>query len=95
MKNIYAIFDRIAQEIVGLRMYALMCFRTNQEAVRYFADAINDETSMLNKHPADYSLILVGELNDSGNIKALHNPELIITGDSIISLQKDEQQHVA
>lgn len=88
MKNIYAIRDRVAQEIVGLRMYALMCFRTNEEAARYFSDAINDESSMLNKHPQDYELIHVGLVNDEGTITPLSAPQLIITGDTLLALQK-------
>lgn len=87
MKNIYAIFDRVSNEIVGLRMYALMCFRTHQEAVRYFADAINDKTSILNKHPADYTLIHCGYVDDEGNITP-QKTDVIITGDTLVTIQQ-------
>lgn len=89
MKNIYAIFDRIADEIVGLRMYSLMVFRTNEEATRYFADAINDKSSILNKHPADYALIQLGKLTIDNKLISFETPQNIVTGDTIISLQLD------
>lgn len=88
--KIYAIRDRIADELVGMHMYLLMCFRTHEQAARYFADAINDTTSILNKHPADYELIQVGELDrDTGNIRQLTPIQLIVTGDTVLALQKD------
>lgn len=94
MKKLFAIFDRIAQEIVGRQMYAVMTFRTNEEAARYFADAINDETSVLHQHPSDYSLIFIGEISPSGNITAKHNAEIVVTGDALIALQDKAPQLV-
>ena len=88
MKNIFAIRDRIADELVGLRMYTLMCFRTNEEAARYFADAVNDTTSILHKHPGDYELVRLGEVNDHGYIRPLQDPQLIVTGDTLLALQQ-------
>lgn len=89
MRQIYAIRDRIAQDLVGLRMYSLMCFRTDQEAARYFADAINDTSSILNKHPQDYELILVGAVDDTGQIfpRSPDTNALIVTGDTLVALQ--------
>lgn len=80
MKTIYAIKDRVAQEIVGNAMYQLFTFRTDQQATRYFADAIHDDKSMLNKHPDDYELIKIADIDDDGNITAEHGPSVVITG---------------
>lgn len=90
MRNIYAIKDRIADDLVGLNMYVLMCFRTDQEAARYFADAINDDRSILNKHPADYALICLGAIKEDGNIRAAAEPLVVITGDTLVALQKGD-----
>lgn len=87
MKKLYAILDRIANELVGLRMYTIMCFRTDEEAARYFSDAINDTSSILNKHPSDYTLVRLGQIDDLGNITAT-KPELVITGDTLLALQQ-------
>lgn len=87
MKTIYAIRDRVAQALVGNAMYILMAFRTDQEATRYFADAILDEKSILNKHPADYELIKCGRLHDNGDLEPDQQPNnIVITGDAIIGL---------
>lgn len=90
MKTIYAIRDRIAQELVGLSMYMLFVFRTDAQAVRYFADAINDKTSILNKHPADYELVALGILTDTAAGEIIQTQEkhvVIITGDALIAAQ--------
>lgn len=93
MKKLYAIRDRLANELVGLRMYTVMCFRTNEEATRYFADAINDPTSILNKHPADYELLHLGLINDNGylggvdGVPTKQDPVIIVTGDTVLALQ--------
>lgn len=88
IRGIYAIRDRIALDIVGMSMYMLMVFRTDQEAARYFADAVNDTTSILNKHPADYELIHVGNMKETGELVPYGDPRIIITGDALLGVQK-------
>lgn len=86
-KGIYAIYDRVAGEIIGRAMYALMIFRTGAEATRYFADAVNDQTSVINKHPSDYELRLIGVITENGNIVPEDQHRTIITGDSLVAAQ--------
>lgn len=86
MKKLYAIFDRIAGECLAMQMYVVMAFRTDEQAARYFADAINDKTSILHKHPADYALIQVGHITDTGTLTPLPEPKHIITGDLLIAV---------
>lgn len=90
MRNIYAIRDRIGMDLISMQMYILMIFRTHEQAARYFADVINEPTSILNKHPADYELIHCGELADTGHINPLPQPTLIVTGDTIIALSQPQ-----
>lgn len=87
MRHIYAINDRIANELVGMRMYCLMLFRTDTEAARYFADAINDTTSILNKHPADYELIKLGHVT-ADDLLITTSRTVIITGDVLVAAQQ-------
>lgn len=94
MKKIYAIRDRIANELVGMSMYMLFAFRTDQQAIRYFADAIMDEKSILNKHPADYELVSVGQLHETaaGEIILTDGTHhVIITGDALIAATTEHQ----
>lgn len=86
--NVYAIRDRIAGALLGMQMYLLLCFRTDQQAARYFSDAINDNSSVLNKHPADYELIRCGSVTDDGNMIPIP-PTLILTGDTLVAIQED------
>jgi hypothetical protein len=88
MKYLYCIHDRVAQEIVGMRMYAIMVFRTDKEAARYFADAINDETSVLHKHPGDYQLLHLGSVHEQTAEITPQPPTVIITGDALVATQQ-------
>lgn len=94
MKTVYAIRDRIANELVGVSMYLLFAFRTDQQAVRYFADCITDPKSILNKHPADYELVAVAELHDSAAgeiVLADGRHRVVITGDALIAATTEHQ----
>lgn len=89
MNTLYIIYDRVSGALVALHMYAVMQFKTDQQAARYFADAINDTDSMLNTHPGDYELRRIGSIDDKGNIvptDPLMN--IIITGDALIATQQ-------
>lgn len=92
MRNIYAIRDRIAKDYVGNQMYVLFVFRTDQQAVRYFADAILDEKSMLSKHTADYELVRLGHIEEDNLSEPLLTAEpeytIIITGDALVAAQQ-------
>ena len=84
MKRLYGIYDRVAAELIGRAMYILLTFRTDEEAARYFADAINDNTTILHKHPADYELLNLGSMDDQGNIDS--EIRHVITGDALVAL---------
>lgn len=86
-RNVYAIRDRVAQDIVTMQMYSLLTFKTDQQAIRYFADSLLDPKSFLAQHPSDYDLVLCGRVEDDGALKQMSTPEVIITGDALVSAQ--------
>lgn len=86
MKKLYGVLDRVAQELTGRHMYLVMAFKTDPEAARYFSDAINDESSVLNKHPSDYALLYLGQILDTGEIRP-ETPSIVVTGDALIAAQ--------
>lgn len=93
-KKIYAIRDRIANELVGMSMYLLFAFRTDQQAIRYFADAIFDPKSVLNKHPADYELVELAELHETMAGEVIVSDEghrVVITGDALLAATTEHQ----
>lgn len=87
MRNIYAIRDRVAQDLAGLQIYMLLVFLTDAQAVRYFGDAITDPQSILARHPADYELILCGSVSTDGHLVSheVGHPKVIITGDTLVT----------
>lgn len=89
MKHIYAIRDRIANDLAGY--YPLVVFRTDQQAVRYFADSLQQERSALAAHPADYELIKCGSIDDDGQLHQLERPVVIITGDALIAATTEHE----
>lgn len=85
MKIIYAIRDRIANDLAGT--FPLVVMRTDGQAVRYFSDSLATPNSALGAHPQDYELIKLGTVNDDGTILA-QKPEVIITGTALTATQE-------
>lgn len=83
MKHIYAIRDRVANDLVGY--YPLVVMRTDSQAVRYFGDSLAQEKSALGAHPNDYELIRCGAIDDDGTIQQLHTPQIVITGAALVA----------
>lgn len=88
MKNIYAIRDRIANDLAGY--YPLSVFRTDAQAVRYFADSLAQEKGALAMHPSDYELIRLGRIEENGDMFA-DGTTVIITGDALIAATTEHQ----
>lgn len=83
MRTIYAIRDRVANDLVG--QFPLVVFRTDAQAVRFFGDSMAVERSAIHAHPSDYELIKIGELDDDGQLGGTGQPQIIITGDALIA----------
>lgn len=91
MKTIYAIRDRIANDLAGY--FPLVCMRTDAQAVRYFSDSAQmGEKSAIAQHPGDYELIACGRIEDDGTITAWDNPKVIITGTALLATQTEHQE---
>lgn len=86
-KKIYAIRDRIANDLAGY--YPLIVFRTDAQAVRYFTDSLTADKSALAAHPDDYELIMCGTVEDDGNIHSTP-PTIIITGASMRAMMEQQ-----
>lgn len=56
----YSIFDKLAD--VYFKPFFV---GQDGEAHRMFIDLVNDEKTVLNRHPQDYSLYRIGEFNDN------------------------------
>lgn len=76
-RNIYAIVDLIAQDILG----GLHLAMHDAVAVRLFSDVAQMQGSLIEKHPEDFSLVRLGHIvSDNGDIRLFDEPETVLTG---------------
>lgn len=88
MKRIYAIRDRVANDLAG--QFPLVCMLTDAQAVRYFGDSMQVERSAIAAHPEDYELIYVGFLKEDGTIISTP-PAIVVTGAALIAAQEPKE----
>lgn len=58
MNNIYAVYDKLAQSIIG----GLHLLANDASAIRFFGDILQEQNSRLAAHPEDYDLISLGHI---------------------------------
>lgn len=61
--RIYTIYDRKTDEISHLQKH-----KHEAAAVRSFCDIVADPQTMLNRHPEDYVLVCLGQVNEDNTI---------------------------
>lgn len=81
MKLLFVLRDEVAQIVVG----EITSERTIPSAVRSFYDLLADERTVLAKHPADYVLVHVGDMDDRGHITPAYN--VVATGAGWVEAQ--------
>lgn len=81
-RKLMVVVDIVAKDVVGPVLY----FQHNAPAIRFFTDAIQDETTPLSKHPADYELRQIGILDD--NLTVTLHQETIVTGEQVLEQLK-------
>lgn len=77
-KNVYVVYDRVAQDTIGV----LMTYAHDAPAVRAFTDGLSDPTT-LGRHPEDFDLTLIGTLHtgdDGFQLEGLEEPVVILSG---------------
>jgi hypothetical protein len=81
LKQIFSIFDTKAKIYLPL-----VAFNAEGEAVRTFADGLEDKTHPMGKHPEDYTLFRFGQFDDlTGAFTLLSAPEPVYNGLQIIN----------
>lgn len=75
-KEIYAVYDKVAQEIVG----GLMAFTHDAPVIRIFVDGLADPSTSLNKHPEDFELVSLGTLTGLDVSGYLGGYRVVLTG---------------
>lgn len=83
--NLYLVFDENAKAIVGKVVH----LNSPVPLIRELTDEANNPDSMIGKHPADYSVYLVGTLDeDTGQLTALDTPQKLT---SALALKRPAQ----
>lgn len=75
MRNVYAIYDRVAITTIG----ALVVERSHAQVIRLFNDLLGDTNTQVGKHPADFDLLYLGKIADDGQLLP-ERPETIASG---------------
>lgn len=85
-KNLYCAIDKVAQTTVG----AIIQETNDAPAIRAFYDALRAEGSLLEQHPADFDMLLIGSIDtNTGTIYAPQNgPTIVATGNGWLEMQK-------
>lgn len=88
MKRIYAIYDIIAEMILGDH---LQTFRHDAAAIRFFSDVAKQEGTMVRQHTADFRLITIAELHDNAQeIEVVPNFRIILEGKQWLAMQEND-----
>ena len=86
--GLYQIFDLVAEAAAG----PIMLHKKDGPAVRLFKDLVEDKTTTVGQHPADYELRFLGLQDDSSGELTAQGPETVITGEQILeALEKSKQ----
>lgn len=83
MRKIYAIIDTVAKDLAG--QFPLVCFRTDEQAIRYFGDSLAASPEKLQPHAADFNLLYLGKVDDEGALIPHEKPSVVITGAALIA----------
>lgn len=73
-RNIYAIYDNVAKDIIG----GLFMAKHHQLAIRLYSDTAANPEGIIAKHPTDFDLLMVGILDTELNLNSRY--EIIMTG---------------
>lgn len=91
MRTIYAVRDRVANALAGNEQFCTFLYRNDQQAIRYFGDALATEKTLLHQHPQDFELIACGSIKDDGGIELNPEVRVVITGEALTAAQhKDD-----
>lgn len=80
--KLYSIYDTRAGAIAG----GVHVFRHHAQAIRFFADMCADGKTMISRHPADFHLVCIADVDEEiPLVFAYPHPEIVVTGDQMIA----------
>lgn len=88
MQNIYAVYDKIADEYIGAPFFA----KADPAAIRTFGDIIAAGNNAVAQHPEDYTLNRLATVDGS---EVACERDTIITGAQIVAARTTTQPELA
>lgn len=85
--KLYTVFDLVAQARTG----AVVAANADAPVLRMFHDALAQPSSPWAAHPADYNVLAIATIADSGLVVGLPQPEVIATGAAWVETQVREK----
>lgn len=82
--TLYAIFDRVTQEIVGVIQH----HRHEATAIRFFADVCSMPDSIVARHLTDHELVQLGHIDEQLQITPEY--KVLLTGQQWAAANKQE-----
>lgn len=64
---------------------------TDGQAMRSFADLVNDASTFVHKHPEDYKLVRIGRFNDGSGYLESTEPETLTWAKDCVVKEDDRQ----
>jgi hypothetical protein len=77
--QVFSVYDKAVHAFMQ-PFYA----RSKGEALRSFTEACNQEAHNFNKHSADFSLMLMGEFDDSSGIFSCTDPSRVVSAAEVL-----------
>lgn len=89
-KNLYAVHDTVSDTIIS----GIIMEVSDPPAIRAFYDGLKARGSSLAEHPADYNLLLLGNIdtNTGVTIGAPTGPIIVATGSGWLATQQVKEE---
>lgn len=84
--KMYAIFDTVAEVLVG----SVMLANNDATATRAFAAAVLNPQQAIGQNPRDFRLLRLGEVSDFGDVTP-EDPTIVVLGSEILERAKEGQ----
>lgn len=88
--GIYAIFDTVG----GLYVGGLQLHKHPAAASRVFDDLARDQQTIVGKHPEDFQLVHLGNLEENNAVAGFPIPFVILTGKQWAALNAGTDQNI-
>lgn len=94
--RIYAIFDKVANDLFG-GQHALLLTREDAAAVRIYTELLADPKTIVGKYPKDHDLLFLGYLEEDHCVTPAdddHKAKVILTGEQWVTMNTPEKLDV-